>query len=111
MHSPFNSFLKEDDVVGLQLAISDEIRYFRFEDESDMLIQSVKSGASAIARWLVNDLHFQEIQDAKGRTALHYAADSKNLPLYAFLAEAGWDVMIKDKGGQTPSNLVLKALI
>lgn len=111
LRSPFDSLLRDDDIAGLKLVVPDEIRVFRFEDDSDLLIQSVKSGAGKIARWLVNDLNFQEIQDEKGRTALHYAADGKNLPLYAFLAEAGWDVMLKDKAGQTPSNLVLKALI
>ena len=107
----FVSLFQLDDVSGLESAATEDMRFYRLEDGSDLLMQAILADANDIAKYLVNQWDFNEIEDHHGRTALHYAADLKNLHLYAFLAETGWNVMAKDHGGQTPSNLILKALI
>lgn len=45
-------------------------------------------------------------QDASGRTALHYAAESDNAVLVRMLLDAGADLEILDQNGVSPLDLV-----
>ncbi len=46
-----------------------------------------------------------DVRDEKGRTALHYAAESGNAPGVRLLLDAGADPDLKDQSGQTPRSL------
>lgn len=61
---------------------------------------------------LVNDIIMMganpNIQDIKGKTALHYTAEKGNFGLYEKLEGFGGDNQIKDKTGKTPESIIEK---
>lgn len=48
------------------------------------------------------------IQDIKGKTALHYTAEKGNVGLFEKLESFGGDNQIKDKAGKTPESIIEK---
>ena len=70
----------------------------------NILQKAIILGHTSIARYLVNNFNeLINISDAKGRTALHYAAAMEdNNYLYKTLINRGADTSIKDKAGKTP---------
>ena len=70
----------------------------------NILQKAIVLGHTSIARYLVNNFNeLINISDAKGRTALHYAAAMEdNNYLYKTLINRGADTSIKDKAGKTP---------
>jgi len=63
---------------------------------------------------LVNELIMiganPNIQDIKGKTALHYTAEKGNFGLYEKLEGFGGDNQIKDKTGKTPESIIEKSI-
>ena len=70
----------------------------------NILQKAILLGHTSIARYLMNNFtELMNISDAKGRTALHYAAAMEdNNYLYKTLINRGADTSIKDKAGKTP---------
>ena len=70
----------------------------------NILQKAIILGHTSIARYLVNNFNeLINISDAKGRTALHYAAAMEdNNYLYKTLINRGADTSIKDQAGKTP---------
>jgi hypothetical protein len=77
----------------------------RGADERPLLLIAIEKGFVEVARLLVESGANVNVSDARGNTALHYAASRGDAELVRLLLESGADPLAANEAGETPADL------
>jgi hypothetical protein len=74
-------------------------------DERSLLLTAIERGFAEVARLLIESGANVNASDARGNTALHYAASRGDAELVQLLLESGADPLAANEAGETPADL------
>ncbi len=76
------------------------------DDDAPPIVLAVQSGNLWVVQQVVaRDPTAVRAQDERGRSPLHYAAETGNRDIVSFLIQSGADVNARDEEGMTPLDL------
>ncbi len=96
-----------------QFVVNDDVKYLEYGawntsvSADDNVIEAVKKGYAPIVKAFIAKGGSACAVDAKGGTALHWAAARGNKDVISALLEAGADPAVEDSKGRTPADVAM----